>query len=117
MPALGVSLGTPFSRKAGPLTPPTLAPSLMVLTGFPILTDAELAWTASNKTGSAGFGYRIYRKVAAGSFTELATTTGLTYTDSVPAASGEDYFYYVKPYNNAGEGPASNTDMVILPGS
>lgn len=115
MPALGTALGLPFVRKAGPLTPPTLAPVLMVISSF-MSTMAALDWTASNKTGSAGFGYRIDRDIDGGGFAELTTTTDLSYNDNVPGAAGETYTYRITPYNAAGDGPASNDSSVVLPG-
>jgi hypothetical protein len=76
---------------------------------------ANLAWTASNKTGSAGFGYKIYSGFSpTGSL--LTTTTGLSYDVTYAASNGEIYSFYVVPFNYFGEGPSSNTASIVLPG-
>jgi hypothetical protein len=82
---------------------------------------ANLEWTSSNKVTSEGFGYRIFRDIDGGGFSELATTTSLTYADvnSAPEPAGETYTYYIEPYNDAGPatgGGLSNEAGVVLPG-
>lgn len=101
----------PTNGGGGGLTPPTLAPVLMVTADLGSYY-ADLAWTASNKTGSAGFGYHVYD----GSDNLLATTTGLSHSEEYAGAAGETYSFYVVPFNDAGEGPSSNTADVVLPG-
>lgn len=96
------------------LRPPTVAPVLIATTMLGS-TTANLAWTASNKISSPGFGYKVFGGIAP-SFTQLGTTTGLSYDADYPAAAGETYSFYVVPYNDAGEGPSSNTVSAVLPG-
>lgn len=102
---------------SGTLTPPTVAPVLTVSADVGS-TNAFLEWTASNKTGSAGFGYNVYLQINADP--ELLIFIGgpldLTYIDEQPSAAGETYAYRVVPFNDAGEGPSSNTASVVLPG-
>lgn len=114
---LALTIGKPSSKVGeGVLTPPTVAPVLTVSADFTSY-DALLQWTTSDKTGSSGFGYNIYRFVD-GAGPVLLTTVGnvLFYTDSNPGAYGQLYEYFVIPKNDAGEGPSSNTASVILPG-
>lgn len=108
MPAIGTALGLPFVRKAGPLTPPTLAPSLMVSESGGVAT---LDWTASNKTGSAGFAYRVSRD-SGGGFGLITTTQALSYNDSLGTGT---YHYKITPYNDAGDGLDSNTETIVIP--
>jgi fibronectin type 3 domain-containing protein len=105
------------SGGSGVLTPPNVAPVLDVSADLGSDT-ANLQWTASNKTSSAGFGYRIYRKISpAVSFTELTTTTNRVYEDVTGETTPEtSYEYYIEPYNDAGEGPISNEVSILLPG-
>lgn len=101
----------------GSLSPPTVAPVLTVSADFGS-TTANLAWTPSNKTGSAGFVYDVYRSIDGGGPSLIATRSAaqLTYDDTNPGAAGETYEYYIIPKNNAGEGPSSNAASVVLPG-
>lgn len=96
------------------LTPPTLAPILSVYAD-PDSPDAELLWTASNKTGSSGFGYKIeISESGANIWNEVVTNlTALTYTH---APGDGTWDYRVTPFNSAGEGPVSNVASVVLPG-
>lgn len=102
---------------SGTLTPPTVAPVLVVSADLGS-TTANLAWTPSNKTGSAGFVYDVYRSIDGGGQSLIATRSAaqLTYDDPNPGASGETYEYFIIPKNDAGEGPSSNTASVVLPG-
>jgi hypothetical protein len=101
------------------LTPPTLAPVLTVSADFGSST-ANLEWTASNKTSSSGFGYRIYRQKNGLGYDVLTTTTSLIYDDTPsPEPAGEYYEYYIEPYNDAGPatgGGLSNEAEIVLPG-
>lgn len=115
MPAMSLSLNLTSGVAERGLTPPTLAPVLAV-SAQPESVEAELAWTASNKTDSLGFGYRIFRDVSGNGFAELATTSSLFYINEAAAAAGELYNYYIEPYNDAGNGPSSNVASVVLPG-
>lgn len=101
----------------GVLTPPTVAPVLTVEADLGSYI-ANLSWTASNKTGSPGFGYNIYRQVANASW-ELIDTVGaatLSYSDDLESSSPNVFRFYITPKNNAGEGPSSNTAVINLPG-
>ena len=111
----GTGCSPPGGGGGGVLTPPTLAP---VLTGSADFgsTTANLAWTPSNKTTSAGFAYRIDYKINSGSWTELTQTTSASYEANFPDATSETYTFRVTPLNDAGEGPASNEASMLLPG-
>ena len=96
--------------------PPSLAPVLMVSTEFGSYI-AALEWTASNRTGSAGFAYQVWVSIDGGYYT-LATTVGastLSYNYDA-SSTGGTYSFYIKPINDVGEGPSSNTASVVLPG-
>jgi len=111
--ALGSSL--PAAAFASvPNTAPTIAPVLVVNTQSG-LSDAFLEWTASNKTSSAGFGYKIYVQIDSNPET-LASTEGdnLSKTLSFPTAAGETYAFRVVPFNGFGDGPSSNVYSVVL---
>lgn len=97
-----------------PLTPPTLAPVLVVTASLGSYM-ANLEWMASNKTGSAGFGYRIYHQKDGGGYSEVTTTTSLNYEHDQFGLDGI-HDYYVTPYNDAGEGTVSNDASITLPG-
>jgi hypothetical protein len=113
----GVRLGLVMQSATadGVLTPPTVAPVLSVTADVGSFT-AELEWSDSNKTSSAGFGYRVEVKIDAGSWIELLTTSSQTTNNLQGGATGETYYYRVTPYNDAGDGPVSNEASVILPG-
>jgi hypothetical protein len=113
---LGLGLGLPFSRVAGPsFVGPSLAPVLDVQTTLGS-DEASLTWTASNQTGSAGFGYKVELDTDGGGFNEIATTTNLFYTDTQDIPTVETFTYRVTPFNDYGEGPSSNAVGVVLPG-
>lgn len=97
------------------LVPPSRAPVLDVQTTLGSY-EASLTWTASNRTGSPGFGYRVEVDVNGGGFGTLTTTTDLFYTDSQLSAVGETYTYRITPINDYGEGPSSNEAGIVLPG-
>lgn len=118
MSAFALGLSLPFaSFGAAVLSPPTVAPVLTVSAFFASFT-ASLEWTASNKTTSPGFGYRVDLSINGGAFNEVASLPfdNLTYNDQQNGAIGETYTYRVTPFNSAGDGVASNTASVILPG-
>jgi hypothetical protein len=97
------------------LSPPTVAP---VLTYDPPMLGSfivDLFWTASNKTSSAGFGYRVYMQYNGGGFNAIETTTNLTTAFNGDPNAGT-YDFRIVPFNDAGEGPSSNTASVVLPG-
>lgn len=111
--ALGVTLPAAPSGSA-PLSPPTVAP---VLTGTTLVspTDVTLDWTASNKTESPGFGYKVYLDVDSSGYSLIATIGPTSYLYSNSMAAGETYSFKVVPFNDAGDGPESNVYSVILP--
>lgn len=120
MIALSMSLGVgngAAKTASGPLTPPTVAPVLIANIYFADYT-ARLEWTASNKTNSDGFGYRVEVSINGGSFSLVASLTAndFAYNDQQYGATGETYTYRVTPFNAAGDGPVSNTASVIIPG-
>ena len=112
---LGLSLGLPFSRVSEAEIAPGVAPALDVQTALGS-DEASLTWTASNRTGSPGFGYKVEVDIDGGGFNERDTTTGLSYTDTQGTANNETYTYRVTPFNDYGEGPSSNEAGVVLPG-
>jgi len=97
------------------LLPPSVAPILDVQTTLGSY-EASLTWTASNRTGSPGFGYKVEVDIDGGGFNEIVTTANLFYTDTQGSAAGETYAYRITPYNDYGEGPSSNEAGVVLPG-
>lgn len=114
---LALTLGRPSSQVGeGALTPPTVAP---VLSGFAIFgsNTAELSWTTSDKIESPGFGYRVYVQKETDPEGVAGITTALLFNYSDLVATGETYYFRVVPYNDAGDGPSSNTVSVILPGN
>lgn len=115
MIALSMSLGVgngAAKTASGPLTPPTVAPVLIASASN---VTGVLDWTASDKTSSSGFAYRIELSIASESFNPINSTTQLFYADQHNDANGETYTYRVTPYNAAGDGPTSNTASIILP--
>jgi fibronectin type 3 domain-containing protein len=113
---MDISLGLALSLEGGgALTPPTIAPVLMVTTelGSDV---AALSWTASDKTTSPGFYYDVEVDIDGGGYGSLTTTTNLTYNDTQGTAGGETYTYRITPHNDAGGGFSSNTVGVVLPG-
>lgn len=105
-----------MSRLGGAaLVPPSVAPALDVQTTLGGI-EASLTWTASNRTGSAGFGYRVEVKIDAGFYSVLTTTTDLFYTHYPGSPASETYTYRIIPFNDYGEGLSSNEVGVVLPG-
>jgi hypothetical protein len=97
------------------LSPPSIAPILDAQSTLGSY-EASLTWTASNRTGSPGFGYKVEVDIDGGGFNEIVSTTNLFYTDTQGSAAGETYTYRITPYNDYGEGPSSNEAGVVLPG-
>lgn len=118
MIALSMSLGVgngAAKTASGPLTPPTVAPVLIgeTTTGSYI---ANLNWTASDKTSSAGFGYDVYYSYLTESNFNLITAVTDLYFNFEPGDGTGVYYFKVIPKNSAGDGPASNIASVTLPG-
>lgn len=103
---------------AGTLTPPTVAPVLTVDADLGSYV-ANLSWTASNKTSSAGFGYEVWYNYNNAGWV-LNDTVGaavLTYNfDADPVPGAGPYRFQIIPKNDAGEGPSSNEASITLPG-
>jgi hypothetical protein len=100
---------------AGTLTPPTVAPVLTVDADLGSYV-ANLSWTASNKTSSAGFAYKAYASPDNVTFTEFYSDVGLSTSYGISIGNEGTWYFKVIPVNDAGEGPSSNTASVILPG-
>jgi hypothetical protein len=114
---LGLHLTT-FPLTSGgtvPNLPPSVAP-ILAGSAEPGSMIVNLSWTASNRTTSPGFEYDIYSNGGAGGiFTLLDSTTALFYNHDTTPTSGS-WEFYVKPVNDYGEGPSSNTVDVTTPG-
>ena len=96
--------------------PPSVAPVLNVTTSFGSYV-ANLDWTASNRTSSAGFAYQVWMSLDGGDYALLASVGPSTLSYSHDAAPTDGtYSFYIKPINDAGEGPSSNAASVVLPG-
>ena len=117
MSAFSLGLSLPFaSFGAAVLSPPTVAPVLTVSAELGSVI-ANLEWTPSNKTGSAGFGYNIELNFNNGGWNNVGGgVTGLSFNYEDAGATGLPYEFRVIPYNDAGNGPVSNIEGVILPG-
>lgn len=81
------------------------APGAPRLSGTLAGTTATLTWPVPDNGGSPITGYKVYRKVGAGSFTLIATVPTNTYVDSTSAAGDT---YHVTAVNGQGEGPYCN---------
>jgi hypothetical protein len=92
-------------------TSPSAPQNLVSQSGDSTVT---LSWSApSSDGGSTITGYKIYRGIASGSTTYLATTANLTYTDST-VTNNTAYYYQLSANNSIGESPKSN-EIVALP--
>jgi hypothetical protein len=96
--------------------PPSFAPVLVVSADFGSYI-ANLDWTASNRTASAGFAYQIWVSLDGGDYALAASVGPSTLSYAYDAAPTDGaYGFYIKPINDAGEGPSSNAASVVLPG-
>ncbi|SKA84942.1 Fibronectin type III domain-containing protein [Prosthecobacter debontii] len=96
--------------------PPTLQPVLNLVPGDELSSIVDLSWTPSNKTGSAGFGYSVEYSDDDGATWEVYSDTTDTDEHVDLTGSGVDtYSFRVVPYNDAGEGPSSESVAIILP--
>lgn len=68
--------------------------------------ETKLSWTASTDVTGVN-GYYVYRAVGSGSFYQLATTTGTSYTDK-NLSFRETYRYYVVAFDTAGNTSAES---------
>jgi fibronectin type 3 domain-containing protein len=89
-----------WTRYTGSL--PAAAPTGLVTTGATV-SSISLSWNASS--GAAG--YRVYRSSSlTGTYTQVETTSGTTYTNTGLTAT-TTYYYKVSAYNSAGESAQS----------
>jgi len=93
-------------NNVGDTTPPTAPGSLAA---SPAKRKINLTWTASSDNVGVT-GYQVWRASSAtGTFTQIATTTSTSYTNS-GLISGATWFYYVKATDAGGNvSAASNT--------
>ncbi|MGH2455594.1 MAG: S8 family serine peptidase [Candidatus Limnocylindria bacterium] len=90
-------------------------PSAPTLLGAPADGAAALSWTEpGDDGGSPVTGYRVYRRVGAGTETLRATTSaGETFWVDFGLTNGTSYTYRVTALNAAGEGAYSNAVTVV----
>ena len=96
-----------------------LPPSAPTLLGAPADGASALSWTVSADDGGAPVtGYRVYRKIGAGTENFLASTDAATtiYVD-FGLTNGTSYTYRVTATNGAGEGAFSNPVTVVPTGA
>lgn len=79
------------------------APSNFSVTGMRD-TEIDFEWTGNTINQD---GYRIYKSLTGGTYSEVGTTTGTTYT-ATGLTAGEYYLFYVVAYAGATESQASN---------
>ena len=106
---LGKSEGEFFSRLPSAIARISLginppAPSDLVATAAST-TSIAITWTAVSGATS----YRLFRRSAGGTFTQIAAPAAPAYTDTVPAATA--HLYRVRAVNATGLSADSNTDL------
>ena len=75
--------------------------------------NVALNWTASTSSGVTG--YDVYRSTNGGSYTQIGSAPGTTYTDSTVSA-GQTYNYQVTAVTSSGQSaPASLPGPVTIP--
>lgn len=62
---------------------------------------ATLSWTAPTYTGAGNLSYLVYRSTDNSSFSQVGTTSGLSYVDSTPESTTYYYKIYTKDGANA----------------
>ncbi len=72
-------------------------------------SGVKLTWASVTKATK----YRVYRKISGGSWTKLADTTSLSYTDKT-AKSGTTYYYTVKAFSSDGSAGAYDTTGLTI---
>lgn len=110
-----------WKRRGGDPAAPTIAP--VVSPPYVILDSEEIAqldWTASNNPGGAtGFGYKIWvattSPVSTIGAADVTLGNVLSYADDRTGVPNT-YYYVVRAFNDAGEGPDSNEVSIALPG-
>lgn len=108
----GAGAGSPGGSGGGA---PTVAPNLYLIEIQPGGSTPTLHWTASNRTDSPGFRYEIWYEINGSGLTYLGETQNLSYSQSFSPSEGT-FNFQIRPVNNAGEGPSSNTASVNIPG-
>lgn len=77
------------------------------------LHNVALNWTASTSSGVTG--YDVYRSVSGGSYSQIGSATGTTYTDMTVSA-GQTYNYQVTAVTSSGQSaPATLPGPVTIP--
>jgi PKD domain len=93
------------------------------LAGAPLVTatmdnaklTVQLSWPTPDNGGSDITGYKVYRRIGAGSFTLLTTTTSTSFTD-ITFDKNQTNTYHVTAVNAVGEGPfCHDIAPVLLP--
>jgi uncharacterized repeat protein (TIGR02543 family) len=106
----GWSAGCYLQKSSGDTTPPTTPGSLSA--SAISSSQINLSWSASTDSGGSGLaGYKIERCTGSGctSFSQIATTTSTSYSNTGLSAS-TTYTYRVRAYDNAGNNSGySNT--------
>jgi outer membrane biosynthesis protein TonB len=76
----------------------------------------SLSWKASTDTGGSGLaGYKIYRSTSStGTFTQIGTTSTLSYTDTA-VVKNTTYWYYVVSYDKAGNQSSPSAKVSAKP--
>jgi hypothetical protein len=71
-----------------------------------------ITWKASTDTGGSGLaGYKVYRSTSStGTFTQVGTTTSLSYADTA-VVKNTTYYYYVVAYDKAGNVSAASAKV------
>jgi hypothetical protein len=91
------------------------------LAGAPLVTSGmdnakltvQLSWPTPDNGGSDITGYNVYRRIGAGSFALLATTTNTSYTD-ITFDKNQTNTYHVTAVNGIGEGPFCHDIVPVL---
>jgi hypothetical protein len=106
------SVGEGLASNEASATPQTGSlPAAPALTGTPARgKGVQLTWTESDNSVTS---YTVYRSLtdAAGSFSQLASTTSKSYKDT-NTTKRTTYWYYVTAHNSAGESLPSTTVQV-----
>jgi parallel beta-helix repeat protein len=93
----GATASTVLAVTVNPLPAP-------VLTGSVSGTTISLSWT--DASGGKAAGYRVYRRPQGGSWSQIATVTTRSFSQTRPRGRWE---YRVRSFNSAGNSPYSNT--------
>lgn len=106
----GSSPSTVVSAKTISDTTPPSTPTSVKATGGK--GKISLSWAASKDTGGSGLaGYKVFRATSSnGTYTQIATTTALSYTDTA-VTKATTYYYYVVAYDGAGNCSAKSTTV------